>query len=95
MIEIKRASARFPVIAAVAAPRLALIAPYARIASYAKIGSGVLGVLLLGFVAVTLRRRPTLMPPAGAPRGPNAGSGDRLQSTMQPERRTHLALEAD
>ncbi len=60
MIEIRHTSARFPVVAAVAAPRAALIAPFLRVSNYAKIGGGVLGVLLLGFVVVTARRRPTM-----------------------------------
>jgi sensor c-di-GMP phosphodiesterase-like protein len=60
MVEVRRASARYPLVAAVAAPRAALVAPFMPFASYAKIGGGVLGVALLGLVAVTARRRPTL-----------------------------------
>ncbi|NND49779.1 MAG: EAL domain-containing protein [Rhizobiales bacterium] len=60
MVEIRQASARFPVIAAVAAPRAALIAPFLRVSNYAKIGGGALGVLLLAFVIVTSRHRPTM-----------------------------------
>jgi len=60
MVEVRRASARYPLVAAVAAPRAALVAPFMPFASYAKIGGGFLGVALLGLVAVTARRRPTL-----------------------------------
>jgi len=60
MIEIRRASARYPVVAAVAAPRSALVQPFMHLANYAKVGSGALGVILLCVVAVSARRRPTL-----------------------------------
>jgi len=60
MVESKLASARYPIVVAVAAPRIGLLAPFLHISNYAKFGSGILGVILLGFVVYSIRYRTTL-----------------------------------
>jgi len=57
IMELRVASARYPVTAVVAAPRAALMQPFLAVQSYGKIGAGGLGVALLVIIGVTMRRR--------------------------------------
>lgn len=57
ILEIRVASARYPLTATVAAPKSALLGPFLTIQSYAKVGAGGLGAALLVILGAMIRRR--------------------------------------